>query len=792
MLKNFLKTTFRNLWKNKSYVAINLLGLSLSLACCIVGYLNFQYAATFDRNHEKIDRIFKIQVQKDVQGRKVNFGISPLPLGNELKEKRTEIQEVSRYTEMWPVIKRDNIVFNEVVGFADPEYFKIFSFPFKYGSEENFSDPSNIILSEETAEKYFGEADPTGELLTLIDDNGTTHTLQVTGVLKKIPRNTSMRFNAIMSFENYLTINDLKNQDWKNFIAATFILSRSPSFPVNVEKWINTSYRDVQNLARDDWKVDHYYLEPFTEFNKNAEYLRSQWLEEPPPKPAIIVPFIMAILMLLIACFNFTNTSIAISSKRLKEIGLRKVMGGNKRQLIVQFMGENAILTLLALLISLGMAWFLVPAYSAMWDFIDLKLSLTENPEIFLFLLILLVFTSAVAGIYPSLYVSSFQPVAILRGTVKIGKTSALSRILLGTQFGLTIIALISSLAFLKNAEYQRELDIGFDKSNVIWVRVSNQSEYERMKNRVDQLKDIEMAAGTEEHIGAWTYGRTLRHGEKALEASMLDLGVDYLKLMDVNLIEGRLWEKDLYEHDKENSILVNEKLVKEMGWENPLGKMLQVDDSTRLSVVGVLKNIHLWGFWDPVEPMGFRPADDKKYNFLVVKTLPGKTLEVKDQLEELWYQVEPNKPFNAGLQDNYLENTLIVNNNIVTMFSFIGLLAMILSVIGMYTLVSLSIIRRVKEIGVRKVLGAQIHQIVTLMNRQFIWILLFAAIFGGVASFFAINSLMASVFAYYLEINLMTILIPVLLLAIVSLGISTGRIFRAAVQNPVNSLRYE
>ena len=792
MFKNFLKTTFRNLWKNKSYVAINLVGLSLSLACCIVGYLNFQYAETFDQNHENLDRIYKIQVQKDVQGRKVPFGISPLPLGNEIAAQRAEIAKTARYTEMYPVIKKENVIFNEQVGFADPDYFSIFTFPFKYGSPERFLDPTNIILSSETAEKYFGTGDPSGEILTLIDDEGKPYSFQVGGVLEKIPQNTTMRFDAITLFENYLKLNNLKNQNWTSFVASTWIMTNNDTYPGEVESWLNDAYIEVQNNARDNWKVGSYYLEPFAEFSKNAENLRSQWLEEPPPKPAVIVPFIMAILMLLIACFNFTNTSIAISSKRLKEIGLRKVMGGNKRQLIVQFMGENILLTLIAMVIGIGVAWFLVPAYSAMWDFIDLRLSFFENPEIFLFLLGLLIFTSAIAGVYPSLYVSSFQPVTILRGTVKIGKTSVLSRILLGSQFALTVIALISSLAFLRNAQYQREIDIGFDKSNVIWVRVANQSEFERLKNRADQLKDIKMAAGTEEHIGAWTYGRTLTHADKEIEASMLDLGVDYVEMMDVDLVEGRLWKEDLYEHDRENSILVNETLVREMGWEKPLGQYVQVDDSTRLTVVGVLKNIHLWGFWEPVDPMGFRPANDENYNFLVVKSQPGKTLAVRDQLEELWYEIEPNKPFNAGLQDDYMEETLLVNNNIVTIFSFTGILAMILSIIGMYTLVSLSIIRRVKEIGVRKVLGARIHQIISLMNRQFYWILLISALLGGAASYFAIDALLASIFAYYLTISLITVLIPVLVLTVVALSISSGKIFTAAIKNPVNSLRYE
>lgn len=777
--------------KNKSYVAINIIGLSLSLACCIVGYLNYQYAATYDGHHENLDRIYKIQVQKDVQGRKVSFGITPLPLGNEMVEKRSEVDKVSRYAEMWPVFKKDTRIFNDQLAFADPDYFDIFTFPLQYGSLRNFDDPTTIYLTEEAAEKYFQKKDATGEFINIVvEDN--IHSFQVGGVLENMPHNSSMQFEAITSFDNYLKFNNTENSSWNHFIAATFFMTEKATYPSEVEKWLNNSYIEVQNSARDNWKVANYYLEPFSEFNKNAESLRSQWLDEPPPKPAITVPFIMAILMLLIACFNFTNTSMAISSKRLKEIGLRKVMGGNKRQLVAQFMGENIILTLFALLIGVGVAYFLAPAYSAMWGFIDLKVNIIEDPELFGFLAGLLIFTSVIAGVYPAFYVSSFQPVRILRGTVKIGTSSFLSKALLSSQFLLTIVALIASLAFLRNAHYQKSLDVGYNNENVLWSRVNTQSEFDRFSTRVAQLPNVKSAVGTEEHVSAWTYGRTLKHADREIEADMLDLGVEYMSLMDIKVKEGRFWDKDLYEFDKENSIIVNETLVNDMGWEEPLGKYLQVDDSTRLTVVGVMKDLHMWGFFDPINPMGVRPAKDDQYNFVIVKTTPGKALEVKEEMEKIWYEIEPNKPFHAGLQNEYLEETLLVNKNIVTMFSFIGLLALILSVIGMYTLVSLSIIKRVKEIGVRKVLGAQVHQIIMLMNSPFYWVLLIAAILGGAASYFAINALMESVFAYYLPIDAVSLIVPVVVMAIVALSISSGRIFRAAVQNPVKSLRYE
>lgn len=792
MLKNFFKTTFRNLWKNKSYVIINVLGLSLSLACCIVGYLNYKFAADFDDNHLNKERIYKIQVAKSVQDQMVPYGITPLPLGKNLADQLSEIQYSTRYTQIGIVMKKDNNVLEEGLGFGEEHFFDIFTFPFKYGSQEAFKDRGQIILSLETAEKLFGPGDPTGEMVTLIKNDGSQLTKLVGGVLEALPMNTSVQFSGLLPFEEYYAINGIEHNNWRSFVAATFIMTNTSNYPQEVTKALNDQYIQIQNEARDDWKVAEYTLEPLTTLAINGENLRSNWLYRAPPKPAVIVPYIMAILMLLIACFNFTNTSIAISSKRLKEIGIRKVMGGNRSQLIMQFMGENMILTLIALAFSVILAMYLVPAYSAMWDFIDLKLDFTANPELYLFLFGLLIFTSLIAGGYPSIYISAYQPVKILRGNLSLGGTSIFSKVLLACQYVLTAIALISSLAFSQNAKYQGQLDVGFEKSNILFVRVPSESTYDRLVQRIQQNPSIEKIAQTEEHIGMWNYSRTLKNADQELEAFMLDLGLDYPDVMELEMIAGRYFTEDLYEHDKKNSIIVNEKLVEDFGWDEPIGKMLQIDDSTRLQVVGVMKNFYMEGFWNPIEPYGFRPAHRERTNFAVIKVTPGTLIATNKEIENAWYEIEPNKPYPGRYQDEFVRDAEMVNGNIMVMFSFLGVLALILSSIGLFTLVSLNIIKRIKEIGVRKVLGATIAQIITKVNLQFVWILLISISLGSILSYLAIDALMGSIFAYYKTVSVFTISIPILTLLLVAFGTSVGRTLNAARKNPVESLRYE
>lgn len=791
MLYNFFKITLRNLLKNKSYVIINLAGLGFSLACCIVAYLNSGFVSDFDKNHENFERIYKIQFNKSVQNRDVPYGITPLPLGKQIENKISGISHSSRYISTGLVLKKELKVFNKGIGFADDDFFEMFTFPFKYGNRQAFLDRSNIILSSNTAEVYFGQIDPVGQPINIITEDGQQIPMTVGGVLEEIPMNTSISFSAITHFENYLKIREVEGNDWGRFVGGTFVMTEGFNYPQNLLDDVNANYVTIQNEARDDFQIGNYFLEPLETLGVNGEDVRANWLNNTPPPAAIVTPGIMAVLMLLIACFNFTNTSIAISSKRLKEIGIRKVMGSGRKQLIFQFMGENLILSALAMGVGLLLAYFLVPAYSAMWDFINLELSLTNNPEIYVFLGGLLVFTSLIAGGYPSFYISSYQPVKILRGNLSLGGANIFSKILLGFQYLFTMIALIAALAFSNNAKYQSSLDIGFDKENIIYVRVENQSEYEKYSNLVAQIPEIDQSVGTTHHIGSWTYSRTLRSGESEVDTDVMNLSLDYQEIMNLKIQNGRYFDEDLYDFDRENSLIVNERMVEEFGWEDPVGQVVQIDDSTRLTIVGVMKDFYMYGFFNPVNPLAFRLGNKESMNFLVVKSSQNPT-EVYDMLESTWYEIAPNTPFNADYQDEAVKESDLVNKNIMVMFRFLGLLALALSCIGLYTLVSLNIIKRIKEIGVRKVLGASIKQLVVLINLQFFWLLIIAAVLGSVASYFAIDLLMASIFSEYKAMSVATALFPMLFLLLVALGIASGRIFKSAVQNPVKSLRYE
>ncbi|MEM8892970.1 MAG: FtsX-like permease family protein [Bacteroidota bacterium] len=791
MLKNFFKITLRNFLKNKSYVLINLVGLGLSLACCIVGYLNYKYTADFDTNHANHDKIFKIQGYKAVQNDRVQIGITPLALGDQIKDRYAGISKTSRYASEGLVLKKDLKVFNQNIGFAEDDFLDMFTMPMKFGTASALTDPSKILLSNTVAESYFGDIDPTGESIYLITSEGDQILMTVGGVFERIPTNSSIRFRALTHLDNYYKINKYETNDWSPFIAGTFVLTEDGQVPQTLLDDINQNFVDVQNQARQDFKFSEYYAVKLPDLASHVDDMTYNWLNQPPPPPAVIVPFIMASIMLLIACFNFTNTSIAISSKRLKEIGIRKVMGGSRQQLIAQFMGENLVLSFLSMLVALLIAYFLVPAYNALWGFIDMKLSLTENLDTYGFLAGLLILTSLIAGGYPSLYISQYQPVKILRGSVSLGGSNLFSKLLLGFQFMFTIIGLIASLAFANNAQYQSTVDIGFAKDDILSIRVDSQSEYKKLYNLAQANPSVDMVVGSYNHIGSWHRIRNVKSGDKEIEASLQEYGIDYPQMMDLTLLEGRYFDNDLYAYDRNNSVVINEEFVKEMGWEEPIGKVVVLQDTIRLNVVGVMKNFYQFGFFEPVPPSAFRLCDREQMNYVILKSDLAPT-EFYDQMEATWYEVSPSKPFNANFQSEAVDELVIVNRNIMKMFVFLGLSALVLSSIGLYTLVSLNMIKRKKEIGVRKVLGATIQHILVLMNQQFFWLLfVFSAIGTGLA-YFAIDALMGSIFVVYEAATAFTVLAPFFGLLFIALSLASHRIFKTATQNPVKSLRYE
>jgi len=480
MFQNYLKVTLRNLFKNKVFVSINVVGLGLALACCIVAYINSKFNWTFDEHHTQIDNIFKVHSMRDNNGDVREYGRIPFPIADAAKNDVVGIDRVFRYENHVFTARDVNLdkVFNTSVSYVDPGFLESFTFNLISGDLSAYQKLENAIVSQEYAQKFYGDEDPLGKVLTVFDDTGMSFNFTIAGVVEKAPQNSSVHFELLLNFENrYRMYDDNVKGNWEAMAQNTFVYLNDPTRVEEVESQLD-KYISIQNEARPDFTITKFVLSPMNNHAHISQEIRWDNLRNAMPTAATLTPQLMALLILLVACFNFTNTAIATSNRRLKEIGVRKVLGGSRRQLILQFLAENLTVCFLAIIMSIGIAHYLVPAYSAMWEGMDLQMNFTEDYVLYLFLTGLLIFTTLLAGFYPSLYVSKYDPVSILRGTLSIGGSGRLTKILLACQYTFTVIAMFASVAFIQNARYQDSLDMGYDRAQILGVSVLNDNEY--------------------------------------------------------------------------------------------------------------------------------------------------------------------------------------------------------------------------------------------------------------------------------------------------------------------------
>jgi ABC-type antimicrobial peptide transport system permease subunit len=499
----------------------------------------------------------------------------------------------------------------------------------------------------------------------------------------------------------------------------------------------------------------------------------------------------MAILVLLIACFNMTNTAIAISSRRLKEIGIRKVMGSMRSQLIFQFLGETFFICTISLFLGLFLGEVLLGSWNALWDEMKLTSHYLDDPGFLIFIIGTLVFTALVAGAYPAFYISHFEPVSILKGTLKFGGTSYFTRTLLALQYSISLLAIIFAIAFYQNSVYQRNFDIGFNPNNVIIAYVENQNEYETYRNALLANKDVNSVAGSQHSLFSAGYNDPIKYESKQLEVDIIDVGDDYLKTVDLKLVEGRDFQKDS-ETDRKESIIVSQKLVDKFGWDSPIGKQVVWMDTVQLYVIGVVKDVYTNGLWRENDPLMIRYTTPDKYSHVIVNMPLTKVKDVNKFMEAEWKQIFPNRLYNGRVINENMVESDTVNSNIVKMFAFLGIVALLLSATGLFTLVSLNIIKKMKEIGVRKVLGASIANITRIINTEFIVILMIASVLGCALSMFAVDALMGSIWKYYQSTTTSTFAVSIILMFAISVIAIGYKVFSAASMNPVNTLRNE
>lgn len=781
--------------KNKLFIIINVLGMGFAIACCIVAYLANEYDSTFDAVHVNNKNIYRVSAVREFENNLTRFGYASLPLGEVIDRTFQDVSRSTRYAYSNSNFKRDNDLFPANLSYVDPDFFQMFTWAFVAGNPSDLKDKTSIFISEKMASRLFRTSkEALGK--TIIQVYGTeTREVKIAGVFEEPVPNSSFYSrdgSAYMNFESFWDeFKDVRQSDWRKE-CTLFIQIKDANRMGAVHQQLQ-SYVINNNSAREDFQVKEFALDPLETMahRDRAESVRSStW--GAPPISAITGSVIMAMLLLLIACFNLTNTAIAISSRRLKEIGIRKVMGSMRIQLIFQFISETTFICFLALLFALGLTDFLIAGWNIMTgNNIHLEPNYFDAPQFLLFLIGVLVFTGILAGSYPAFYISKFKPVTILKGKLKFGGTNYFTRILLGLQFAFSLIAIVNAIGFMQNARYQRNYDLGFDIRGSVIASVNSTSEFDTYRNALQGNPEILSIAGARSGIFSNRAHEPVKHESKQIEVDIIDVGDNYLRTMDLKLLQGRDFIKDS-ETDRKESIIITQKMANLFGWENPLGKQILWKDTVKLYVIGVVKDVYTTGLWHEMEPMMIRYIAPDQYSQIVVSASADHASSVNAYMHQEWTKLFPNRLYNGHMLVSNLQTVIDLNLSIMYMYAFLGSIALILSATGLFTLVSLNIISRMKEIGVRKVLGASVSNIARIINVEFIIILASASLLGSLISYNMSDIIMSSIWKYYQGVNVLTFVISVGLLFLISFFTIGYKVFTVSIMNPVNILRDE
>ena len=790
MIKNFYKIVFRNMWRYKGYTLLNIFGMGVGLAAMVWGFQTYRFSFSFDNFHKDQDHVYRaLTFQSGANGAR---GIFPMAAVKQAQSEFAGIAEVARYDSRGMNVKYDkNDPFAQQVHFTDPTFFDLFNFPVVAGSN-NIADKSSVLITESTAKKYFGKQDAIGKSLIFYSGETYAMPLTVTGVLKDVPLNSTMRFEFITNFENYLKGDGSKiaEDDWTWMLDAAFFRIPNKADVPLITKSLN-KYLSIQNKARMDWKASGFKLITLRE-NASIADIPNNGLYKRPENSATYGPIALAILIFLSACLNFSNTTVANANRRLKEIGMRKVMGSSHRQLVIQLLSECCFIVCLAVLLSVFLNRLWLPTFNQMFSAVKITADYFKDATLLLFIGGAILLTTLLAGAYPAFYITRFNPSTIFRGTVKFGGTNLFSRIMLGLQLSIAVITVIASIGFARNAEFQKNYDYGYNIRNTIGVIITDTTAFPAFRNEVAAIPQVIALAGTRSHIG-YGYRNVVAEAEgKKGETNYLEVGRDYIKAMNLKMAEGREFDAQM-EGDYTNSILITQNLAANYGWNDKeaVGKKMFID-SMNYSIVGVLKDFKVDQLFDPQEPVVLKLGKENRYQFLVMQAKVSDLETVYAKSRDAWKKIFPMKPFTGFYQNEIMTEAFTVTNNIAKIFFWFSIISILLTATGLFALVSLTVVKKMKEIAVRKIAGARARHILILINRGYFWVFLIGAAVGCYGGYAFTKLLLDSIFGINSGIANSTLINSVVVLFVIA-GITSGiKVWQAVRTNPVKLLRTE
>jgi ABC-type lipoprotein release transport system permease subunit len=788
MFRNYFKVSLRSLMKNPASSFINVFGLAVAIGISLLVYTFMEYDYSIDQFHKNKHEVYLATFFANRDGQTRQFGKTPRPLGEMLKADFTQIHRVCRVEDRRVVLKQEDNVFHEKVRFADAGFLDMFTFPLKWGTASSLAGLHNIILSEDMSIKYFGNDNPVGREMMMIFNDTTKKVLTVSGVASAFPKSHDIDFNFLVNFENVLVAHPVYDKnDWGEFLNATLVQVNRPEEIQAVDRGMD-KYRKLQNEAQPDWMISSFAFEPLVTLHQRAVNIKDGIARDDNVEGRIGMP-IIAVFMIILACLNYINIAIVSAARRLKEIGIRKVIGANRMKVMFQFLTENLVVTCFALATGIALCGFLFLPWFVQFSGWPLELRLV-NKNIWLFLGLLVLFTGVASGIYPAVYVSRFDAVRIFRGSLEFGRKNPFTKIFLCIQLVLACITITAGVVFTQNNEYQNSRSWGYNKDHRLYVGVPDQPAYEKMKAAMIRNSNVVSSAGSADHLGRAASKALIRLSpERHYEITQFAVEAGYFETMGLDLAQGRTFRPHS-ESDKQ-AIVVNEFLVEKLDLIHPIGQQVQID-SIKYEIIGVLKEFHHLSFFHEVQPAFFKLAGEKDYRYLSLRVREGSEQEVHAVLQNEWAALYPEIPFQGGYQEDVWSNYFFTVNRSQTFTNVIASIAVLLASLGLYGLVALNVSGRTKEFSVRRTLGAGIRHISAVIINQYRLLTIIALIVGAPLSYWFAEAYLAMLFAYPMPVGYSGIIIALIILVLVLLAVISTQIRKVLNANPVEGLKTE
>ena len=802
MIKNYLTIALRSIHRHKGYSAINIIGLAVGMAACILIMLWVHDELSYDRFHKNIDFLYRVETDQKAGDRWFHVAVTPPPLGPALKEEIPEIADVTRFNRVrygQEVLLRygDTAFYQRGLASVDPSFLRMFSFPLIKGDADRaLIDPHSIVITQETATKLFGNADPIGKVLNMENSLNLT----VTGVIDSVPRNSEIRFTMLVPIELLRQTGEVNGQWNTNSLITAVQLRPNSSVAAINEKITRLVYK---HAPEDSTNPDKDYVPPK---GQRSEYMLvsikdvhlhsySGFETGSNATQRIWIVGALALFILLIACINFMNLATARSARRAKEIGLRKIMGGYRGQIAGQFYGESVIYAVLGMACALLIVEALLPAFNQMTDK-RLSLHILGNTFIMIGLPTIVLLTGAVAGSYPALVLSGLRPVRTLaRSSSWSGKGALLRRILVVVQFSLSILIIVVTLAVMRQTSYMKTAPVGYDNDQILCLQIPDAVKSDFASFRADLLskRQILGVAGSAQpptDIGHTT-GSFVWDGKRPeddIPVSIDAVDYDYVETMGIQLKEGRSFA-DHRIADSGSALLINEELASLMGQKSAVGARL-FSKNRGDHVIGVIKNFHFQPMDTKIDPLVLILRPDM-IRYALIKLQAGDIASSVDLVRSTWTRVFPQYPFQLRFLDQDFEGMYRKEERLGNMLTYASLLAILVACLGLYGLAAFLAEQKTKEIGVRKTLGASAANIVKLLSREFLLLVAIAFVLAVPIAWYAVTRWLEN-FAYRVELGWLTYFSAGALAALVA-AITVGyHALKAARTNPVDSLKYE